>query len=501
MRHIAVAVLLLFVTFLLYACQTGAKQPMITQVEAASVPTPTLLPAITPTEPVPTAAAEKVEPVQLQEPIEMPALSAGEPAGCLSLEQQEKMVSSQEMLAHADSLLKLNQPLAKRKLSASWNAVENRYFHQAKDVFSLAVSDLKSDYALQKILNALHISGFAAWLRESPEQGLHILAIALLDPDWEQGQWERYIRSYWQDRQAVPEGDPFVKPALKLPPCRWMVEGGFSPPVHVDWWESDSMGWPDYTRTVASYLASNTADANQVAQKIDWLGSGGKEAANTMCGPLVWALMNDASAFPPGAGGWLGSPKSFWLAKPSQNGRPWSLFPPESYQVYHFEKPLGMFNFGRWPLYPGDFLYTYSQGDGFDHMVLVTEVDENGNVWIITNREWMLPERMLTIERVILANLNDPAVGVGKNEWHADRQNGRTGHAGFDVFRWAWMEKDILREPAAYTVQPGDTLGLVAARWRTPADLIARYNDMEIDEALTIGLELQIPPNEGEPWK
>jgi hypothetical protein len=500
--------LLLLVSMLLSGCQT-AVQPPATQVEAAAAAVPTITAVISTTEPVFTVVPEPLEePTQeptlepTHEPISvLPPRSAGEPVGCLPPEAQEEFTTSLEMLAYADRLLKLPQPLAKRILTASWNGQADRYFHSELDVYTLTVSSLKNDYGLQKVLNALHVAGFAAWLRESPDQGLHILAVALLDPVWQDSDWALYIRSYWQDRHSIPEGDPYVIANLKLPPCRWMVERGFAPPVDADWWASNPVDWPDYTLTASSYLASTTEDANRVAEKIDWLGPGLKEEANTMCGPLAWAQMNDAGAFPPGAGGWLNNPKNFWLSLPPENGRPWSLFPPELYQVYQITQPLSTFDFGRWPLYPGDFLYTYSLRIGFDHMVLVNEVDEDGNIWVITNRVWVRPEKKLTIERVILANFHDPELGIARNEWKLDRKNGITGHAGFDVFRWAWMEKDVNSEPVAYTVQLGDTVGLIAARWRTPADLIARYNGIEIDEDLLLGQELTIPPNEGKLWK
>jgi LysM repeat protein len=67
---------------------------------------------------------------------------------------------------------------------------------------------------------------------------------------------------------------------------------------------------------------------------------------------------------------------------------------------------------------------------------------------------------------------------------------------GFDVFRWNWAVKDITGQPADYIVQAGDTLGLVAERWKTPAGQIARYNGLELDAALSVGQVLQIPPNE-----
>jgi hypothetical protein len=163
--------------------------------------------------------------------------------------------------------------------------------------------------------------------------------------------------------------------------------------------------------------------------------------------------------------------------------------------VYHFRQPLSAFDFAAFPLYPGDFLYTYSKKDGFDHMLVITEKDAAGNVYTVTNLVKIFPEKKVSIERAVFYNESDRALGLAHNEWAVDMKNGRTGHDGFDVFRWTWMTKDITGQPAAYTVRPGDTLGLVAERWKTPAGQIARYNDLALDAALRIGQVLQIPPN------
>jgi hypothetical protein len=214
-----------------------------------------------------------------------------------------------------------------------------------------------------------------------------------------------------------------------------------------------------------------------------------------MCGPLTWSILNASGAFPLGVGAWSRGPESFWLADPRDDGRPWSLFPKETYQLYHFSQAVGEFDFSAWPLFPGDVLYLYSKGDGFDHMLAVTEVDAAGNVYTVSNLIQVYPVNQMTIERAVLYNPNDPTVGLFKNEWRLDRKNGRTGHDGFDVLRWAWREKDLQQLPAPYSVEPGDTFGLISSRWKTPASLIARYNGLEVGNALAVGQQLLIPPN------
>jgi hypothetical protein len=264
--------------------------------------------------------------------------------------------------------------------------------------------------------------------------------------------------------------------------------------VDAGWWAANQVGWPDYAAAASPYLASTTRESNRVAQQIDWLGAQ-LEGASTMCGPLSWSIMKDAGAFLPGYGLWNSGPITFWLAKPTTNGRPYSLFPPGTVRVYHFDQPISQFDFNSWPLYPGDFLYTYSLKNGFDHMLVVTEVDSGGSAYTVTNLVQEVPEYRLTIERALLYSPSDSTAGLIHNQWR-DGSNGRTGHAGFDVMRWDWMVKDIENQPAAYTIMPGDTLGMVSVRWKTPAGLIAQYNNLSTDVSLQVGSVIQIPPNE-----
>lgn len=273
-----------------------------------------------------------------------------------------------------------------------------------------------------------------------------------------------------------------------------MVERGFAPQVGVEWWDGYSITAPDYAAAAQPYLASNTQAAAQVARSIDWLFNG-SEGPDTMCGPLSWSILNAADVFPPGWGEWLTGSKAFWLASPRKNGRPWSLFPAESYRLYQFKEPFGRFDFSQFPLLPGDFIFTYSFKDGFDHMLVVTEVNAAGDVYTVTNLIQLVPEEQVTIERALLLNLYDTQSGIARNRWAVDKKNGRTGHDGFDVFRWAWAEKDGLARPAEYEVQPGDTLELVSVRWRTPAEQIAQYNGISEGTALAVGQKLVIPVN------
>ena len=252
---------------------------------------------------------------------------------------------------------------------------------------------------------------------------------------------------------------------------------------------------PDFVTAGQPFLAANTAEAFQVARQINWLNDSNGESPVLMCGPLAWSILNRAGAFPPGYGEWLNNPKSFWLPKPSENGRPWSLFPPDSYSVARFSDPIASFDFSRYPLQPGDLVYTYSGGDGFDHILVVTEEDGNGKVFTVSNLIKIYPQTAYSIQHLLLYDSSDPNAGVYRNEWSKDLRNGRTGHKGFEVFRWKWREKDLSGKAAAYQVAPGDSLALVAAKWRTPPERIASANQLDPAQALKVGQELSIPPN------
>ncbi len=414
----------------------------------------------------------------------------GEPAGCQSLEEAQRGATTEERLARASQMLELSNPLSSRIVPEIWNAYSNRYVPYTGDVISLNVNDVQKKYFIQWMMNALQVNGYVTWLRNGTKGGLRILAIPLWRGDWSKTDWAPYLEAYWQDSRSIPDGDSSVIPVRKTPPCKWMVDQGLAPQVGADWLPASSTNWPDYASTAAAYLADTNQAANAVARRIGWLAEG-LEGADTMCGPLSWSILRDAGVFPPGWGGWLEGPKSFWLADPRNNGRPWSLFPPDSYRLYQFRQPLSKFDFSGFRLFPGDFLYTYSINSGFDHMMVITEVDSEGNVYSVTNLVQVYPVEKTTIERVLVLNLNDPTVGIVRNQW----ANGITGHDGFDVFRWAWAEKDMLGQPVKYLVQVGDTLPAIAAQWKTPVMQIARYNDIKEDAVLAVGQELQIPPN------
>lgn len=475
----------LFLALVLFAAgcapapRAGALPPLST---AIRTPQPSAtLPAASATPLLPTASATAV-------PVEV------EPAGCLSAQKQAGRTPD-EMLAYAESLLQPALALKPRLINIVWNSAAQGTLKPGPLVRVMAVEDIPDGYRLQEILNALHVAGFAAWLRRAPHMPLHILAVSLQDRAVLDSPWKEYVNAYWAGPLTRPAGDEGVLQALKLTPCRWMVSTGMAPRLPAGSLEAAQWRRPDYALAAKDYLAADSQAAYQVSYRIDWLENGNNESPTTMCGPLTWAILHQSGAFPPGYGGWSQSAKSFWLPRPDINGRPWSLFRPDSYILKVFHEPLGKFDFERYPLQPGDVLYTYSGGDGFDHVLVISEVDGQGGRSTVTNIILHYPKEDYSIQRVLAYSSADPAAGIFRNQWANDRRNGRTGDKGFEVFRWAWSQKDLSGKAAQTTVQPGDTLALVAARWKTPPELIAQANQLTLNNSLTLGQVLLIPPN------
>lgn len=458
---------------------------------AESTPTPSVTEVQSESQP---ALSEESTPAATSQPAQTEEARVEfwqEPAGCRSSQEQFNGTPA-EWLNYADSWLGWARPFAKRALLRVWNPQKQEMRPSGDGVYAFDVADVHPRYLIQKALNALHVAGFAAWLRHNSQGGLEILAVPFTSQALE-GEWGEYLLAYWQSPHSLPEMDDRVIPTMKLTPCRWMVESGMAPALPAGTMEQAHWEMPDWATAAQAYLAETTEQAYQVAFRINWLGDGDNEGPRTMCGPLAWSILCDSQSFPPGYGDWSEGPKTFWLPKPSVNGRPWSLFPPETFLVRRFNEPAGTFDFGQFPLAAGDVLYLYGKGDGFDHVVLVSGVDESGNVYAVTNRVWVKPALRFAIERVVLYNFYDSTVGILRNEWANDRVNGRTGHGGFEVFRWRWRQKQLDGQPVQTLVEVGDTLPLLAMKWRTPPEQIAAANGLTYEANLTVGRTLQIP--------
>jgi hypothetical protein len=480
---------LLALFFLASCVPLPAVQP-IDQLATRVYQTPTTTPSPNPTEtavaPMPTVALPPQEQATLA-----PISRYGEPAGCRQPVAGETL---EQQLAYAEQIYGFAGSLTDRLQYATWNPASGKYEPTGKEVLALQVKDVAPEYRLQDLANALLVAGFVPWLRMDEEKKLHVLAVALR-PGVMESTWGEYVRSYFDGPLSEPGNDLTVIPMMRLTPCDWMIQQGYAPPVAAG--QLEMAGWeqPDFASAAKPFLASTTEDAYAVSYMIDWQDGGDTESPTTMCGPLTWAIIAQAGALPPGYGGWRSGAKSFWLPDPEENGRPWNLFPRWMYTLERHETPIAQYDFNAHPLYAGDMIYTYAKTFGFDHILAVTENDKDGGAYTVTNLIRNFPEKEYTIRRLLLFTPVDHNAGIYRNEWTTDRKNGRTGQKGYEIFRWKWREKDILGQPAPYTVMPGDTLPLVAARWRTPPEDIAAANNLDPTQSLQSGAEIMIPPN------
>jgi len=351
---------------------------------------------------------------------------------------------------------------------------------------------------IEPLIRALRTAGFAAWLREDDEigsePGIHIHAIAIGDKDLSPAAQEQltgpagYLRS--NDSQLVTSGNPGLDLHGGPVICRWMLEAGFADLPTPTPIPTPGLPWQERLRQAAlSYQAPFPEDAEQIARSLNFL-DGQAESAENICGPLAAAILRDAGLLPSQPGP-VQDLKSYWQAQPSENGRPWNLFPEHDYEVFHFDTPLAEFDFNAWPLQPADFVYTYARDHGFEHMFIVTEVDTEGRAYTVTNQyqSWGHPIwGTMLILRYLLYDPHTPGSGIIYNEW-SDGRLGQTGNNGFDVLRKRGMEAGTLY---AYTVRPGDTLPELAGRFGTTLESLIQANpglnqaNLKVNQSLTI---------------
>ena len=340
-------------------------------------------------------------------------------------------------------------------------------------------------------IQAMRVAGFAAWLREPnashPGSEPHILAIAIGERGLSDAATEQLTGKfgYFLGRQGLsgapdPHGGPIV--------CHWMVEPGG--PV-TDGSLFPSPGWKDRLREVADSFITTSPDATgQLARSLDFMRTPNEDPSN-MCGPLSAAILRAAGLLPWSAGP-VADLKNYWLADPLTNGRPWSLFPTEGYELHHFAISIHRFDFETWPLFPGDFVFMYSGSGAFSHIFVVTEVDYQGRAHTVTNM--VQPDGSYLIQKILLYDLTGGHEGALEGQCEDCTTWARlTGLGGFDVLR----RSEVSLEPGtsiSYAVRPGDTLINLSSRFTSTVAAIRQANSL-VGDNLQPGMEIRIPVN------
>ena len=380
--------------------------------------------------------------------------------------------------------------------------------HHDRGVLDISVKHPRTHRVLyeeiEEVVRALRAAGFAAWLRDAdelyPGSEIHIHAVAIGDKDLSRqaldqltGKYGYFVgrKGYFDTAGATdPHGGPIF--------CSWMRGAGFDDPREVQTkLTEDFVGWQERLRTTAqSFVTGSREETLQVARVLGFQRYGQEDPSN-MCGPLSAAILQRAGLLP-SAGGPVADFANYWLADPLTNGRPWSLFPSDQYRIHRFTQSIERFDFGEWPLHPGDFVYTYSGNGAYSHMFVVTEVDGDERSYTVTNQEQ--PNGDFWIERVLLYDPLDPEAGVLRSTCeNCGSWRRRTGLGGFDVLRrtdLAGSSPSI----ASYTVRAGDTLAAIANRYRITVDDILGANALNDPRILAVGFLLTLPaPSDQDP--
>lgn len=183
----------------------------------------------------------------------------------------------------------------------------------------------------------------------------------------------------------------------------------------------------DASRT---FIAPDLQSAREMALEVDFI-EGRNEDASTMCGPLAIAIMQSAGLL----GTWVDR-HDFWLLNPKVNLRPVEYTMPDHlYDWYEFDSPIVSNDWKSFPLMAGDMVYLHAgSGDTFEHVLVVTNVDELGRTYTVSN---FFVTNGTIIEERMLYDPEDPAAGQFA-AW-ADRsvrnKLGNTGNGGWRLWR------------------------------------------------------------------
>ena len=189
-----------------------------------------------------------------------------------------------------------------------------------------------------------------------------------------------------------------------------------------------------------SFISSTQEQALAAAEKIGFV----KYAdPSNMCGPLAVAQLRDAGLLSRYI-----DPHDFWLMRPDTNAETIrKTFPQERFEHYFFKQSTDEFDFKKFPLTAGDFLYLYAGDNGtFEHILTVTRVDEQGRAFTVTNLNTQpYPNYYYIIDEIMLYDPNQPGVGQFYDWTNESKNNwiGLTGYGGFDVWRFKVPVQDF----------------------------------------------------------
>jgi hypothetical protein len=182
-----------------------------------------------------------------------------------------------------------------------------------------------------------------------------------------------------------------------------------------------------------AYVSTDYATLKANGEEINGKGYG---HPSNICGPLSIAILQDAHILSRDV-----VPYDFWLLNPDvyeNRVRLAETFPEERFEVWRDKRPLNEISWTAFPLMPGDFLYLFSGSRGnFEHMLVVTRVDEAGRAYSVTNHQ---TEEGFIVTEELLYDPNSPGEGLFY-QW-TEREKALLGSTGFNGFQlWRLRER------------------------------------------------------------
>jgi hypothetical protein len=183
------------------------------------------------------------------------------------------------------------------------------------------------------------------------------------------------------------------------------------------------------------FIAETPEEADLIAKKIDYM-AGDTETATNLCGPLTIAILNEAGWFEPQT-----DAHHAWLLCARENREDCFgvetlkkvYFPPDEYDYLRVYDSVRDYDFKSNPLQPGDWMYLFTYIHGYDHMLVVTRVDEKGNPYTVTNVDW---GEGFVISEMKLYDTENPEEGLFYELTKIERRRiGMMGTAGFLLVR------------------------------------------------------------------
>ncbi|HSM24012.1 MAG TPA: hypothetical protein VK856_04035 [Anaerolineaceae bacterium] len=183
------------------------------------------------------------------------------------------------------------------------------------------------------------------------------------------------------------------------------------------------------------FIADTPEKAHLIAKEIDYLVGDSEDACN-MCGSLSIAILKEAGLLPKEA-----DVHDAWLLCARENREDCygietlekNIFPPDEYEYIRVYESVRDYDFQSNPLLPGDWLYLFTYIHGYDHMLVVTRVDEMGNPYTVTNVDW---GEGFIIAEMKLYDTDNPEDGLFYELTKIERRRiGMMGTAGFLLVR------------------------------------------------------------------